>query len=110
MKLEPHKKAGLVESLAVDHFALHGRSLVDGGDFDLISWLPVMRGADTNTLGTEIISVGFFFDFAAIRRDCGKAHHDHDREPLFRSSGQMFVKIHTHTCCANDLAAKADGF
>lgn len=109
VKLEPHKKARFVKLLAVNDFSLHGRPLVDGSNLYLIAWLPAMGGTDANALGTEIIGIGLFFDFARLRRQSQEPNHHHDREPFFRPAGQILSKMHTFTYRARNLAAKARG-
>lgn len=95
VKLEPYKKTGFVKLLAVDDFSLHRGPLVDGCNFEQISRLPTMGGADANALGTEVVGVGFFFDFAHLSHEGREADYHHDRQSLFRSSGQILVKMHT---------------
>ena len=67
VELESHKKAVLVTSLAIDDLSIRGWPLVEKSNLNYIPWLPTMSGADTNAIGTKIIGVGFFFDFAGVR-------------------------------------------
>ena len=86
-ELESHEKTRFVEPLAIDNFPLHGGPLVNGGHLYLISGLPTMRGANAHAAGTEIIGVGFSFDFNTPGLDSREPHHHHDGESFFGSAG-----------------------
>ena len=64
MELEANEETSLVRLLAINDFALHGRSLVDRSDLDLIPRLPTAERAHSDAARTEIIGVGLLFDFA----------------------------------------------
>src|SRR5437660_395295 len=64
MELEANEETSLVRLLAINDFALHGRSLVDRGNLYLIPRLPAVERAHSHAARTEIVGVGLFFDFA----------------------------------------------
>ena len=100
-ELETHEKSALLRLLAVNDFAMQGRSLVDRNNLYRVPWPPTMGGAHAKASRAEIIRVGFFFDFFAGHGcQSGEAHHHHDGESLFRSSCQISVEMHTVTCRA----------
>jgi hypothetical protein len=87
MELEANEETSLVRLLAINNLALHGRSLVDRSDLDLIPRLPTPERAHSDAARTEIIGVGLFFDFALPRREGQQTHYHHDGQPLFASAG-----------------------
>ena len=87
MELEANEETSLARLLAIDNFALHGRSLVDRSDLDLIPRLLTAERAHSDAARTEIIGVGLFFDFALLRLEGGETHRQHDGEPPFASAG-----------------------
>src|SRR5207249_10798820 len=59
-----------------------------------------MSGAHANAARAKIVRVCLFLHFTAPGFPTGEAHPHHDGQSLFRSSGQVFVEIHTVTCRA----------
>jgi hypothetical protein len=86
--LKPMKeRASVVKLLAINNLSSHGRPLVDRINLYLISRSPAAHRAHSHAARAEIIGVGLFFDLAAHRLAGRETHRDHDREPLFASTG-----------------------